>query len=224
MLEALQLPADSQLLLFSKASLQGRLVSPANPRALFFNDRVALGWVRDGDLLEVAAHDARAGMVFYTLEQRPAERPRVQARVPVPRLPHDRRHAGRARAADVQLDARRRGERHAKAVQRWISAARSPSDSAAGSSPAQRRGDAISATGCRRSTAVRAATWRRSRACSTPTASARATSDIAALLTFSHQTHMINLLTRASWEARAADPALHPGGAATQDRRRAWTR
>jgi hypothetical protein len=38
-----------------------------------------------------------------------------------------------------------------------------------------------------------------------------ATSDIAALLTFSHQTQMINLLTRASWEARAADPALHPG-------------
>jgi len=34
--------------------------------------------------------------------------------------------------------------------------------------------------------------------------------DIAALMTFSHQTQMINLLTRASWEARAADPALHP--------------
>jgi hypothetical protein len=36
-------------------------------------------------------------------------------------------------------------------------------------------------------------------------------SDIAALLVFSHQTHMSNLLTRAGWEARAADPALHPG-------------
>jgi hypothetical protein len=35
-------------------------------------------------------------------------------------------------------------------------------------------------------------------------------SDIAALLVFSHQIHMVNLLTRASWEARAADPALHP--------------
>jgi hypothetical protein len=38
-----------------------------------------------------------------------------------------------------------------------------------------------------------------------------AASDIAALHTFSHQTQMINLLTRASWEARAADPAVHPG-------------
>ena len=35
-------------------------------------------------------------------------------------------------------------------------------------------------------------------------------SDIAALLVFSHQTHMTNLLTRAGWEARAADPTLHP--------------
>jgi hypothetical protein len=34
-------------------------------------------------------------------------------------------------------------------------------------------------------------------------------SDIAALLVLSHQTHMTNLLTRAGWEARAADPALH---------------
>jgi hypothetical protein len=40
------------------------------------------------------------------------------------------------------------------------------------------------------------------------------TSDIAALLTLSHQTHMTNLLTRAAWEARAMDPALHPDTAA----------
>jgi hypothetical protein len=34
-------------------------------------------------------------------------------------------------------------------------------------------------------------------------------SDIASLLVFSHQTRMVNLLTRASWEARAVDPSLH---------------
>jgi hypothetical protein len=62
---------DSQLLLFSRDSLQGKQIGEQNPRALFFNDRVALGWVRDGDLLEVAAHDDNAGMVFYTLDQRP---------------------------------------------------------------------------------------------------------------------------------------------------------
>ena len=69
-LEALQLPVDSQLLVFTRASLQGKRISEQNPRALFFNDRVVLGWVRDGELIEVAAHDASAGVVFYTLEQR----------------------------------------------------------------------------------------------------------------------------------------------------------
>ena len=69
-LEALQIPVDSQLLVFSRASLQGKRISEQNPRALFFNDRVALGWVRGGDVIEVAAHDESAGVVFYTLEQR----------------------------------------------------------------------------------------------------------------------------------------------------------
>ena len=67
-LEALQIPVDSQLLVFSRASLQGKQINEQNPRALFFNDRVALGWVRGGDLLEVAAHDETAGVVFYTLD------------------------------------------------------------------------------------------------------------------------------------------------------------
>ena len=31
--------------------------------------------MRDGDVLEIAAHDARSGVVFYTLEQKAAERP-----------------------------------------------------------------------------------------------------------------------------------------------------
>src|SRR4030095_5613992 len=72
-LEALQLPVDSQLLVFSRVSLQGKRISDQNPRALFFNDRVALGWVRGGDLLEVAAYDESEGVVFYTLEQRADE-------------------------------------------------------------------------------------------------------------------------------------------------------
>jgi len=34
-------------------------------------------------------------------------------------------------------------------------------------------------------------------------------SDIVALLVLSHQIHMVNLITRVGWEARAADPTLH---------------
>ena len=74
-LEALDLPVDSQMLVHSQGSLQGRLIGPTNPRALFFGDRAALGWVRDGQFIEVAAHDERAGVVFYSLEQRPVDRP-----------------------------------------------------------------------------------------------------------------------------------------------------
>ena len=74
-LEALQLPIDSQLLVFSRGILQGKLIDDQNPRAIYFNDRVALGWVRDGDVLEVAAHDATAGIVFYTLQNKTAGTP-----------------------------------------------------------------------------------------------------------------------------------------------------
>jgi hypothetical protein len=79
-LEALQLPIDSQLLVFSRGSLQGKIIDDQNPRAIYFNDRLALGWVRDGDVLEVAAHDATAGVVFYTLQNKtegPSEFKRV---------------------------------------------------------------------------------------------------------------------------------------------------
>src|SRR4029453_663926 len=37
-LEALQIPIDSQLLVFSRASLQGRLINKQNPGGIFFND------------------------------------------------------------------------------------------------------------------------------------------------------------------------------------------
>jgi hypothetical protein len=40
-------------------------------------------------------------------------------------------------------------------------------------------------------------------------------SDIVAHLVFTHQVGMANLLTRASWQARAADPLLHPPFTAT---------
>jgi hypothetical protein len=68
-LEALDVPIESQILVFSKTSFQAPRISPGNPRAIFFNDDVAVGWVRGGDVLEFAAHDARQGTVFFTLAQ-----------------------------------------------------------------------------------------------------------------------------------------------------------
>jgi len=74
-LRALQLPVDSQLMVFSKTGLQRAWTNPANPRALFFNDHVVLGYVRGAPVLELVAQDPRQGAIFYTLDQRQTERP-----------------------------------------------------------------------------------------------------------------------------------------------------
>jgi len=68
-LAALGVPEQSQVLVFSKTSFQAPRIGPKNPRAIYFNDNVAVGWVRGGDLLEFAVHDKTQGTVFYTLAQ-----------------------------------------------------------------------------------------------------------------------------------------------------------
>jgi hypothetical protein len=68
-LQELDVPVESQILVFSKTSFQQSRIGPANPRAIYFNDQLSVGWVRGGDVLEFAAHDATQGTVFYTLAQ-----------------------------------------------------------------------------------------------------------------------------------------------------------
>ena len=77
-LAALALPVESQGLVFSQTSFQGQLVNVRNPRAVYFNDTTALGWIRGSDMLEAAALDARQGVIFYYLKQEPNDRPRFQ--------------------------------------------------------------------------------------------------------------------------------------------------
>jgi len=60
-LEGLKVPVESQVALFSQNSSQGNLISMKNPRALFFNDAVSVGFVRGGTVLEVADDDPRQG-------------------------------------------------------------------------------------------------------------------------------------------------------------------
>jgi len=67
-LDALHVPIESQIMIFNPDSVQGRRITPSNPRALFFNDRVAVGWVRGG-FIELAAQDPAQGVIFYALEQ-----------------------------------------------------------------------------------------------------------------------------------------------------------
>jgi hypothetical protein len=68
-LDALNLPVDSQLLVFSKTGAQRAYTNPLHPRALYFDDSVAIGYVPGAPVIEVAALDAHDGMVFYSLDQ-----------------------------------------------------------------------------------------------------------------------------------------------------------
>jgi hypothetical protein len=76
LLRELDVPVESQLLVYSKTSLQQRLVTPGRPRAIYFNDRMAVGMVHGG-VIEIAVQDAQQGAVFYTLETTDA-RPRLE--------------------------------------------------------------------------------------------------------------------------------------------------
>lgn len=75
LLSALEVPQESQMLVYSKTSLQLRRISPRTPRAIYFNDDVYVGYCQAGDVLELSVADADLGTVFYTLDQEQAERP-----------------------------------------------------------------------------------------------------------------------------------------------------
>jgi hypothetical protein len=210
-LEALQLPLDSQLLVFSRVSLQGKRISEQNPRALFFNDRVALGWVRGGDVLEIAAHDESQGVVFYTLDQQTneAEPPQFKRAficlgchvtgntLGVPGLlmfsttrPEPTQFTGLPRHVDQDDPLNRR-------FGGWFVTGSTGSVRTMANDVAALDGrpnrELTSVEGLFDAGGYRALS-----------------SDIVAHLVLTHQAGMTNLLTRAAWEARAADPSLHP--------------
>lgn len=67
LLKELGVPVASQVLVFSKTSLQRGRIRPDRPRALYFSDSVYVGWV-PGGLAEIAAIDPQLGPVFYTVD------------------------------------------------------------------------------------------------------------------------------------------------------------
>ena len=76
-LDALNIPIESKITVFSKTSLQAPLIEPRNPPTIFFNDSVAVGWMKGG-FIEIAALDPRQGVQFYTLDQHPSPIPRFE--------------------------------------------------------------------------------------------------------------------------------------------------
>jgi hypothetical protein len=209
-LDALQIPVDSQMLVFSRTSLQGKRIGEQNPRALFFNDRVALGWVRGGDVLEVAAHDETAGVVFYTLEQRA-----------------DAGGAPQFQRAFICLGCHMAGNTLGVPGLLMFSTTRAQPNQFSGiprhidhSDPIARRFGGWFVTGSTGSVQnmgneAAALDARPSHELSSVEGLFDAggypalSSDVVAQVVLTHQAGMTNLLTRAAWEARAADPSLH---------------
>lgn len=77
-LRALKIPIESQVAVFSKTSFQASIINSTNPRTIYFNDNTTAGWVRGGEVLEVATHDQQQGAVFYVLQQAPTKIPQFR--------------------------------------------------------------------------------------------------------------------------------------------------
>jgi hypothetical protein len=207
LLENLGVNIDSQALVFSKTSFQAEKISPQNPRAIYFADDVAVGWVRGGDGMEIAALDSQRGMEFYTLRNNGAvkfERRDVclqchqgPATSGVPGIfvgsVYPNSFGSPSRSGAIVTDHRtpfenrwggwyvnaRRGEQ----VDRANSVAPDPSEP-----------ETLANLGKQNLTNLPREF--------NPSGYLSLTSDIVALMTFEHQTQAINLITRLGWEAR----------------------
>jgi hypothetical protein len=77
-LQQLGIPLSSQTLVFSKTSFQYPKISPAHPRALYFNDDVYVGSVHEGKAVEIVSFDPTQGAIFYLLDEHQAAKPTFQ--------------------------------------------------------------------------------------------------------------------------------------------------
>jgi hypothetical protein len=209
-LEALSVPVDSQVMVFSKTGLQGRLTSPSNPRALFFNDSVVLGYVRGAPVLELIAHDARQGAIFYTLDQTAQGAP-VFTRSDSCLTCHLSRNSMDVPGMLVRSQFTSPSGASLRQLGQFLIDHRSPLDQRWGGyyvtgthGSMRHMGNAmVSNDGTPASTATTlnvTSVEGRLDTAGYPSPF----SDIVSLMVFDHQMHMMNLLTRVGWEARVA--------------------
>jgi hypothetical protein len=209
-LKALQVPVDSQLLVMSKTGVQGLHTDPSNPRAIYFNDAVTIGFIRGAPLLEFAVQDPEQGILFYTIEQKP------QARVTIERPPS----CLRCHVVYSTLHVPGMLARSQFAGPDGLPLGQFGSYDADDRTPFRRRWGGWYVTGIHgtmRHMGNAIVTNRDDAEASISDATLNRTtleglfdgrgypsahSDIAALMVFGHQMHMMNLITRVGWEAR----------------------
>ncbi|HUA19300.1 MAG TPA: hypothetical protein VMB25_11195 [Bryobacteraceae bacterium] len=79
-LQQLNVPIDSQVLVFSKTSTQVAHIAPRTPRAIYFNADVAVGYVQNGDVLEFSSLDPKQGVILYSLDIEKTAKPEFARR------------------------------------------------------------------------------------------------------------------------------------------------
>ena len=79
-LKQLGINTDSQILVFSRTSIQTSHISPRTPRAIYFNDDTAVGYVQEGDVLEISAIDPKQGAVLYSMDTEKSAKPEFARR------------------------------------------------------------------------------------------------------------------------------------------------
>ncbi len=212
LLERFHIPVDSQALVFSQTSFQAPKIGPSNPRAIYFSDDVAIGYVRGGDGLEIAATDPKQGVVFYAFKVDSSGKPAFTRRdvclkchqgpatlgvpgifigsvFPGPTgaparegaIITDHRTAFEDRWGGWYINARR-GEQPDRA-------------NAVAENPAEPK--LLDTAGKQNLPALKGKF--------DPAGYPAAISDIVPLMTFEHQTQMVNYMTRVGWEARVVD-------------------
>lgn len=191
-LEVLHVPIESQMLVFSKTSLQAPLISPRNARSIFFNDTTAVAWVHGEPFVELAVQDREQGVIFYTLDQKPADQPRFTRRDACLTC-HDSYSSLGVPGMLVRSVVTAPDGKPMRQVGDYITDHRSPMD--------QRWGGwyVTGASGSVRH--MGNATFDEKFETG---AYLSPYSDIVALMVFDHQMHMTNLLTRVGWEIRVA--------------------
>ena len=80
LLKLLDINTDSQVLVFSKTSIQTAHIAPRTPRAIYFNDEVAVGYVQGGEVLEISSLDPKLGIILYSLDNERSEKPELARR------------------------------------------------------------------------------------------------------------------------------------------------
>jgi hypothetical protein len=79
-LKALDISPSSQALVFSENSLQRAHISKAAPRAIYFNDTVAVAWAKGAETIEATALDSTQGVHFYSIPQTRSAKPQFVRR------------------------------------------------------------------------------------------------------------------------------------------------